>query len=369
MQPGQDRIGERRGIDGRGFPAGAVQNGADVTLHQFAGALQDGFLGRVSGGGAVELVELFEPAERNHVLPAGIQVRGRGEPPGHQVEDADGFRFGHGIPHGPDQPFHGQKPVAESGLSLAPGHVPEIFVRIPEAEIAVSLDQFHEGRGLGLGGRSAFSHLLAGGHDGSGVFAADGHEYRDAQPPGVDAAGLGENAQTGIFKSRSGMGDGFFWGTGLVQIRDGTFGTGADGDHAGPDGKARAALGLENGWPPFGGPWRGSQWPEPVPAGIRARRGNGRVTRDCNRRVRLTREWREYIKLSRYCDETRKAVQIRRGRATVTGGKTSRSHCLRIAGGKARRHGPEARRRLVTMAAMGAARQYVSRKGNARTFG
>ena len=150
------------------------------------------------------------------------------------VEDADGFRFGHGIPHGLDQSFHGQKPVAESDLSLAPGHIPKIFVRIPEAEIAVSLDQFHEGRGLGLGGRSAFSHLLAGEHDGSGVFAADGHEYRDAQPPGVDAAGLGENAQTGIFKSRSGMGDGFFWGTGLVQIRDGTFGTGADGDHAGP---------------------------------------------------------------------------------------------------------------------------------------
>ncbi|MPL57302.1 hypothetical protein SDC9_02803 [bioreactor metagenome] len=72
----------------------------------------------------------------------------------------------------------------------------------------------------------------------------------------------------------------------------------------------------------------------------------------------LTKRTKFYINLSRYCDKKRKAVKICRGRATVTGIYLSYGHCLQQQTGRPGCHRPEARRRLVTIAATGAARQY-----------
>ena len=227
---GQHRVVQRVHVDagrGRAFPVDAA---ADVSLHQFAQSLQEGFLRAVAGRGAVEFAQQLEPVQRRPDRLPVRKPRGRIKGPAHGGQHLPrGFRRER-IIHGAQDLLHRHELAAEALFRLLPGGRHHVGPGLPEAEEGVALHEFHERRGLRLFGGRALAHLLARGHDAPGIPAADAQIDRYAEPARIHAAGLGQHVQAGIGQGLPDAFDGLSGADALVQIAGISLGAGAELD-------------------------------------------------------------------------------------------------------------------------------------------
>ena len=214
----QNRVVATVRVNGRRLRAFAVRPAAGVPLHQFAQALQKGFLGAVARRGAVEFAEQLEPVQGQPDRAPAQQMGGRVELPGRQVQHTPGLFRGKPVVYGAEHGFQRQQSVAETGFGFAPGGPDHVRALLPEAEKGETLHKLHQGRRLRLFRRGSLAHLLAGGHDLAGVRAADAEIDRNAQTAHVHSAGFRQNVQIHGGQALPHMGDGLGRADGLVQI-------------------------------------------------------------------------------------------------------------------------------------------------------
>ncbi len=158
-------------------------------------------------------------------------MRGRVKLPRSQIQHAPGLFKRKPVVHGAQHGFQGKYGVSEAGFGLAPGKALHVRALLPEAEKGKAFHEFHQGRGLGLLRRGAFAHLLASGHDGAGVSAADAEIDRDAQAACVHPAGFRQDVQIRGGQTVAYSGYGLCRADGLVQIFDISLGAGTQTDN------------------------------------------------------------------------------------------------------------------------------------------